>query len=118
MIEWLHAGGESVVGLQYIPSEGPFNEALMAALRRGHPLQVGLVDGLIPCARCEIGNGAILNMRRAEIDRQFDSIVDFSGLADSLETPVKRMSSGMKARCSCIRSPRFGAGRPGVEPCA
>jgi hypothetical protein len=31
------------------------NGRVMAALRRGHPLMVGVVDGLIPCLRCEIG---------------------------------------------------------------
>src|SRR5256714_4296185 len=34
------------------------NGRVMAALRRGHPLLVGIVDGLLPCARCEIGPGA------------------------------------------------------------
>ena len=34
------------------------NGRVMAALRRGHPLLVGVVDGLIPCQRCEIGAGA------------------------------------------------------------
>jgi len=43
-------------------------------------------------------NGAILNMRRSEIDRQFDSIVDFSGLEKFIDTPVKHYSSGMHVR--------------------
>jgi glutamine amidotransferase len=34
------------------------NGRVMAALRRGHPLFLGVVDGLIPCQRCEIGAGA------------------------------------------------------------
>ena len=34
-------------------------------------------------------NGAILRMRRAEIDRKFDEIVDFSGVERFLDTPVK-----------------------------
>jgi len=42
--------------------------------------------------------GAMMGMTRAEIAAAFDAIVDFSGLADSLETTVKRMSSGMSAR--------------------
>lgn len=43
-------------------------------------------------------NGAILGMKRAEIDRKFDDIVEFSGLADFIDTPVKRYSTGMYAR--------------------
>jgi len=43
-------------------------------------------------------NGAILGMTRAEIRRKFDEIVEFSGLADFIDTPVKRYSSGMFAR--------------------
>lgn len=43
-------------------------------------------------------NGAILGMTRQEIDRNFDSIVDFSGVEAFLDTPVKRYSSGMAAR--------------------
>jgi lipopolysaccharide transport system ATP-binding protein len=42
--------------------------------------------------------GAIMGMRRAEIKRKFDEIVDFAGVADFIETPVKRYSSGMNAR--------------------
>ncbi len=43
-------------------------------------------------------NGSILGMRRAEIERQFDEIVDFSGIEAFLDTPVKRYSSGMQVR--------------------
>jgi lipopolysaccharide transport system ATP-binding protein len=43
-------------------------------------------------------NGAILGMRRYEIDRKFDEIVDFSGVEKFLDTPVKRYSSGMYVR--------------------
>ena len=43
-------------------------------------------------------NGAILGMHKAEIDRRFDEIVEFSGIARFLETPVKRYSSGMQVR--------------------
>jgi len=43
-------------------------------------------------------NGAILGMRRAEIKRKFDEIVDFSGVEKFLDTPVKRYSSGMYVR--------------------
>ena len=43
-------------------------------------------------------NGAILGMRRREITRQFDAIVDFSGVEHFLDLPVKRYSSGMQVR--------------------
>jgi len=43
-------------------------------------------------------NGAILGMTRDEIRRRFDAIVDFSGLEQFIDTPVKRYSSGMFAR--------------------
>jgi lipopolysaccharide transport system ATP-binding protein len=43
-------------------------------------------------------NGAILGMRRHEIDQQFDAIVDFAGVEKFLDTPVKRYSSGMYVR--------------------
>lgn len=43
-------------------------------------------------------NGAILGMRKAEIKRKFDAIVDFSGVERYVDTPVKRYSSGMYVR--------------------
>lgn len=43
-------------------------------------------------------NGAILGMTRADVKRQFDAIVDFSGVEKFLDTPVKRYSSGMYVR--------------------
>ena len=43
-------------------------------------------------------NGAILGMRKKEIARQFDEIVDFSGVERYVDTPVKRYSSGMYVR--------------------
>ena len=43
-------------------------------------------------------NGAILGMTRKHIDQHFDQIVEFSELADFIDTPVKRYSSGMFAR--------------------
>jgi lipopolysaccharide transport system ATP-binding protein len=43
-------------------------------------------------------NGAILGMTKREIDRKFDEIVDFAGVAMYINTPVKRYSSGMYVR--------------------
>src|SRR5215207_1182409 len=43
-------------------------------------------------------NGAILGMRRREIDAKFDEIVEFSGIEPFIDTPVKRYSSGMYVR--------------------
>ncbi|SHG57930.1 lipopolysaccharide transport system ATP-binding protein [Chryseolinea serpens] len=43
-------------------------------------------------------NGTVLGMRRHEIDRKFDEIVDFAGVAKYVDTPVKRYSSGMMVR--------------------
>ncbi len=43
-------------------------------------------------------NGAILGMKRREIDRQFDEIVEFAEVARFIDTPVKRYSSGMYLR--------------------
>ncbi|MGZ4418104.1 MAG: ABC transporter ATP-binding protein [Gaiellaceae bacterium] len=42
--------------------------------------------------------GAILGMRKNEIQRRFDEIVDFAAIDGFLDTPVKRYSSGMKVR--------------------
>ena len=43
-------------------------------------------------------NGTILGMRKKEVDRKFDQIVDFSGIEKFINTPVKRYSSGMRVR--------------------
>ena len=43
-------------------------------------------------------NGAILGMRRSEIEKKFDEIVNFSGVEKFIDTPVKRYSSGMYLR--------------------
>lgn len=42
--------------------------------------------------------GAIMGMRKAEVQKKFDEIVDFSGVGEFLDTPVKRYSNGMNAR--------------------
>src|SRR5687768_5833602 len=43
-------------------------------------------------------NGAILGMKRSEIDKKFDEMVDFSEVGQFIDTPVKRYSSGMYLR--------------------
>jgi lipopolysaccharide transport system ATP-binding protein len=43
-------------------------------------------------------NGAILNMKRREIQAKFDEIVEFADIGPFLDTPVKRYSSGMQMR--------------------
>ena len=43
-------------------------------------------------------NGAILGMRKKEIARKLDEIIDFSGVERYIDTPVKRYSSGMYVR--------------------
>jgi lipopolysaccharide transport system ATP-binding protein len=43
-------------------------------------------------------NGAILGLSRQEIARRFDAIVEFSGVEEFIDTPVKRYSSGMTVR--------------------
>lgn len=41
---------------------------------------------------------AVMGMRRPDVSRQFDAIVDFAGVSAFIDTPIKRYSSGMNAR--------------------
>jgi lipopolysaccharide transport system ATP-binding protein len=43
-------------------------------------------------------SGAILGLRRSDVRRRFDEMVDFSGVGRFLDTPVKRYSAGMRLR--------------------
>jgi lipopolysaccharide transport system ATP-binding protein len=43
-------------------------------------------------------NGSVLGMKRREIDRKFDEIVDFSEVEKFIDTPIKRYSTGMNMR--------------------
>lgn len=43
-------------------------------------------------------NGSILGLSKKEIDRKFDDIVDFAEMAQFIDTPVKRYSSGMQVK--------------------
>jgi ABC-type polysaccharide/polyol phosphate transport system ATPase subunit len=42
--------------------------------------------------------GTLMGMRKSTIEAKFDEIVEFSGISEFLDTPVKRYSSGMNAR--------------------
>ena len=64
--------------------------ALIAVGAGFHPLLTGRENVYI--------NGAILGMTRREVDKKFDSIVDFSGIGSFLDSPVKHYSSGMYVR--------------------
>lgn len=64
--------------------------ALIAVGAGFHPLLTGRENVYI--------NGAILGMTKQEVDRKFDSIVDFSGIGSFLDSPVKHYSSGMYVR--------------------
>jgi ABC-type polysaccharide/polyol phosphate transport system ATPase subunit len=55
-----------------------------------HPLLTGRENIYI--------NGAILGMNKAEVDKKFDSIVNFADIGDFLDSPVKHYSSGMFVR--------------------
>lgn len=43
-------------------------------------------------------NGSVLGMKKREVDRHFDAIVEFSGVEQFIDTPIKRYSSGMRLR--------------------
>ena len=72
-------------------------------------------------------NGAILGMKRREIKKRFDAIVDFSGVEQFLDTPVKRYSSGMYVRLAfavaahlepdilLVCQPQYGGGPPALQ---
>ena len=52
-------------------------------------------------------NGAILGMKRREIERRFDDIIEFSGVERFIDTPVKRYSSGMYVRLAFAVAAHF-----------
>ncbi len=64
--------------------------ALIAVGAGFHPLLTGREN--------IYANGAILGMGKKEVEEKFDAIVDFSGIGDFLDTPVKHYSSGMFVR--------------------
>jgi ABC-type polysaccharide/polyol phosphate transport system ATPase subunit len=64
--------------------------ALIAVGSGFHPMLTGTENIFL--------NGAILGMGRTEMRKKFDSIVEFAGIGDFLDTPVKYYSSGMYVR--------------------
>jgi len=64
--------------------------ALIAVGAGFHPLLTGRENIYV--------NGAILGMSKSEIDKKFDSIVEFAEIGDFLDAPVKHYSSGMFVR--------------------
>jgi glutamine amidotransferase len=59
------------------------NGRVMAGVRRGHPLWLGLVDGLLPCARCEIRADASALNPRAAAHRALRAAVLVSGAQEA-----------------------------------
>jgi lipopolysaccharide transport system ATP-binding protein len=78
-----------------VPTSGEFRyQGTMASL-----LEVGTgFNGELTGRENVYLNGVILGLKRAEIDKIFDEIVDFSGVERFIDTPVKRYSSGMTVR--------------------
>lgn len=64
--------------------------ALIAVGAGFHPMLTGRENIYV--------NAAILGMTKSEVDRKFDSIIDFADIGDFLDTPVKHYSSGMFVR--------------------
>lgn len=64
--------------------------ALIAVGSGFHPVLTGRENIFV--------NGAILGMGKREMQKKFDSIVDFADIGDFLDTPVKHYSSGMYVR--------------------
>ena len=76
--------------------------------RVGALLEVGTAFHLELTGRENIAiNGALLGMSRSDIRRRFDDIVEFSGVGDFLDTPLKRYSSGMYLRLAFAVAAHF-----------
>jgi glutamine amidotransferase len=61
------------------------NGRVMVALRRGHPLYLGVVDGLLPCSRCEIGAGASDLDPRVNSHKKLRAAMFLSGKQEALD---------------------------------
>lgn len=67
--------------------------------RVGSLLEVGTgFQGMLSGRENVYLNGAIIGMTRAEVDEKFDDIVEFSGVGEFIDTPVRHYSSGMYLR--------------------
>lgn len=101
-----------VVGL--VGANGAGKSTLLKIISRVTPPTKGrcITMGRVSCL-LEVGTGfhpeltgrenvymssTILGMRKREVDRKFDEIVEFSGVGKFVDTPVKRYSSGMSVR--------------------
>ena len=79
----------------FMPDKGriEINGSVGALIEVGagfHPMLTGRENVYI--------NGAVLGMKKKEIDRKFDEIIDFSEIEEFIDTPVKHYSSGMLVR--------------------
>lgn len=78
---------------------GPTVGTIRARGRIGSLLEVGTgFHGEMTGRENIYMNGAIIGMKKSEIDRKLDEIIDFSGCERYIDTPVKRYSSGMTVR--------------------
>ena len=73
--------GQPLPGVALVATNG----RVMAALRRGHPLYLGVVDGLLPCARCEIPAGASDLDPRVNSHKRLRAAMFLSGAQSPLE---------------------------------
>ena len=73
--------GQPLPGLAVVASNG----RVMAAVRRGHPLWLGEIDGLIPCQRCEIGPGSSDLDPRVKSHRMLRAAILASGTQAPME---------------------------------
>ena len=69
------------------------NGRVMTALRRGHPLFLGVIDGLVPCVRCEIGTTANELDPRVKSHKMLRAAIFLSG-AQAAQEGFRELSEG------------------------